>query len=328
MTDFYTQMGVNINQATFNQMDKNGDGQITKEEKALFDAELTKSGFDKFDLNKDGVISKAEQQQSVANDFYEKNKLVLSENKYKRDLLVGRLEFDYLFFNPKKAIIKGRSAYLDQMANTIKYAFKQYSGQRLDINIIKKVLQNMPKDVNYYNLAGDSIFNRHSYKDVEVFVDLYNKSLQTVSQQEAKADTTATNILSGVNQDAMTMDENGNLVLKSDLVKNKTAKANTEKLDYDVASKVIDGLNGKLKTLAESHYILKKMKFNEKLFNKVFSNAKASILDKLNNGEITNANQVLEKFVSEFNSKWLEASIIDISRKTSNIFSYAAFALR
>ena len=286
MTDFYTQMGVNINQATFNQMDKNGDGQITKEEKALFDAELTKSGFDKFDLNKDGVISKAEQQQSVANDFYEKNKLVLPENSYKRDQLVGRLEFDSLFFNPKKAIIKGRSVYLDQMANTIKYAFKEYSGQRLDINIIKKVLQNMPKDVNYYNLVGDSVLSRHSYKDVQVFVDLYNKSLQTVSQQEAKSDTIAANILSGVNQDAMTMDENGNLVLKSDLVKDKTAKANTEKLDYDSGSKVIDGLNGKLKTLAESHYTLKKIIFNEKLFNKVFSNAKASATFSVHNSSV------------------------------------------
>lgn len=327
MIDFYTQMGVNINQATFNQMDKNGDGQITKEEKALFDAELTKSGFDKFDLNEDGIISKDEQQQSIANNIYENNKLELPKNSWKRHQLQRRLCNDRLFFNPYKAIVRGYAFYLDKMANTIKYVFKEYAGKKLDINIIKKVLQNMPKNVQYGDLAGDGL-HCSSYKEADVFIELFNKTLQEVSQKEAQVDVAANNILSGVNQDAMTMEENGNLVLKSDLVKDKTAKINTEKIDYDIANKVVDGLNGKLKTLAESHYTLKKIKFNKKLFNKVFSKTKSSILDKLSKGEITNANQVLEKFVSEFNSKWLEASIVDISRKTNNKFLNKIFGLR
>jgi len=327
MIDFYTQMGVNINQATFNQMDKNGDGQITKEEKALFDAELTKSGFDKFDLNEDGIISKDEQQQSIANNIYENNKLELPKNKRKRYQLLRWLCPDRHFFNPYKAIVQGEDFYLDTMAKNIKSLFKEFAGKKLDINIIKKVLQNMPKNAKYGDLAGDG-WGFFSYKDADVFIKLFNKTLQKVSQKEARVEVASNNILSGVNQDAMTMEENGNLVLKSDLVKDKTAKINTEKIDYDIANKVVDGLNGKLKTLAESHYTLKKVKFNKKLFNKVFSKTKSSILKKLSKGEITNANQVLEKFVSEFNSKWLEASIIDISRKTNNRFLNRVFGLR
>ena len=326
MSDFYTQMGIGINQTTFNLMDKNGDGKITREEKALFDAELSKSGFDKFDLNGDGIISKDEQQQSIANNIYENNKLELPKNSWKRYQLQRRLCNVSLFFNPYKAIVQGKDFYLDKMANTIKYGFKEYAGKKLDINIIKKVLQNMPKNVQYGDLAGDGLLCS-SYKEADVFIELFNKTLQKVSQKEARVEVASNNILSGVNQDAMTMDENGNLVLKSDLVKDKTAKINTEKIDYDIANKVVDGLNGKLKTLAESHYTLKKIKFNKKLFNKVFSKTKSSILKKLSKGEITNANQVLEKFVSEFNSKWLEASIVDISRKTNDKFLNKFFRL-
>lgn len=328
MSDFYTQMGVGINQTTFNLMDKNGDGKITREEKALFDAELSKSGFDKFDLNGDGVISKAEQQKSIANNIYKKNKLELPKNNWKRSQLLSRLDSGR-YCNPYKAIVQGKDLYLDAMAKNIKSLFKEFAGKKLDINIIKKVLQNMPKNAKYDDLAGDGWFYcAFSSKDAEVFIKLFNKTLQKVSQKEARVDVASNNILSGVNQNAMTMKKNGNLVLKSDLVKDKTAKINTEKINYDIANKVVDGLNGKLKTLAKSHYTLKKIKFNKKLFNNVFSNAKASVLDKLSKGEITNANQVLEKFVSEFNSKWLEASIIDISQKTNNRFLNIVFGLR
>ncbi len=319
MSDFYSQMGIKINQTTFNQMDKNGDGKITREEKALFDAELTKSGFDKFDLNGDGVISKAEQQQSSANAFYEKNKLVLPKNNWKRVSILKVLVWDYRNFNLNKAV-QGKGSHRDIVASRIKGVFHNYAGLNLDFNVIKKVLQNMPQNADYRDLGqdGSSFGTADSAKDLESFIDLYNKTLKTISQKETQSNAKHTNILSGINQDAMTMDENGNLILKSDLVKDKTAKTNTEKIDYDTASKVMNGLNGKLKNLAENHYTLKKIKFNEELFNNVFSSAKLSILNKLNKGEITNANQILENFVSEFNSKWLESAIVDISKKNNN----------
>ena len=142
MSDFYTQMGVGINQATFNQMDKNGDGQITKEEKALFDAELSKSGFDKFDLNGDGVISKAEQQQSTANNIYEKNKLELptGENynySLKREL--DRICTNSMIFRP--ALVDKNDWGINIIATNIKYAFNKHANKNLDLEIVKKVLK-------------------------------------------------------------------------------------------------------------------------------------------------------------------------------------------
>lgn len=246
-----------------------------------------------------------------------------NENRYSSKKLTTKFG-DGAYYRPWRgnssrdlfsSAINGKNeSHINELAQGMCNWLKSIGKANWDVNLVKEVLKAMPKNTNLDEFCDNNTGLGYAIK-MDKFVKFFNQTLENMDN-------------AAINPQAIDFASNEEMRVKSPDTLAREQKLGLEKdvnsedfytrpTNEEIAKTTIEGAKSQVKGLAETIYILKGVEFNNELFNSIFDSVKNDVLNGISEGGAT-LNNVLHKFISQFNARWVPESLSDVASKQNN----------